>query len=815
MVCPSAARRGGSGGTVDDTSASDVVTCLRLNPILQASGDETLAELAALAEQVHLTAGQTLFRQGDVGDAMYVLGAGELSVHLEQEDGRATTLNNVAVGEHVGEMALLTGQPRTATVRASADCDLIKIPKTAFDAIAARRPDVVRDLVQVVLPLFRRTQLAAILTRFFGQLDAAAIHDLETRFDWLTLRGGEALIRQGERGDTMFIVISGRFRVSRVEDDGAEHILGEVSAGDIVGEFSLLTDERRSASVYAIRDSTVARLSRAAFELVMERYPRGLIEMTRLILTHRPAIAATSGSGRSTLNLALVPIEASVRLGTFAERLVDALSGFGPALHLNAARVEGAYGKAGIADLAADHPLNASLLAWLDEAERRHRYVVYEAEANWSNWTQRCVRQADRVLLVANAAGDGAPGEIEEAILGRPLGARNELVLLQAEDCRRPAGTRRWLDRRAVAAHHHVRPGNDADVGRLARRVTGRAWGLVLSGGGARGYAHVGVYRALVDAGIPVDLVGGTSMGAIVGAFIAMGHDYETMRDNAARLSSPLKLFDPTLPVVSLFSSQKVTRTLMDMYSDTEIADLWRPFFSVSSNLTRAEQTVHRKGKLWEAVRASMAIPGIFSPVLCDGELQVDGAILNNLPIDVMHEVNQGGPNVAVNVIPEVDLTTAYHFGHSISGLRALASIVNPADSVSVPLIFENLLRVLNLNEVHRAKSKRGLATIYVRPPVGGYGILEFSAWRQIVDAGYRAAVEAIEGWRSGREEDPGAPVGEVTYPADPVRQLGKTLGELEKALNRRETREGDWTASWWLDAPVRWTQWADEPGTT
>ena len=210
------------------------------------------------------------------------------------------------------------------------------------------------------------------------------------------------------------------------------------------------------------------------------------------------------------------------------------------------------------------------------------------------------------------------------------------------------------------------------------RRVTGRGLGLVLGGGGARGFAHIGVFKALRECGIAVDLVGGTSMGAILSATFAMGLNYEDTLKLARQLASPLKLFDPTMPVVSFFASGKVTQVLERIYGDTQIEDLWMPCFCVSSNLTHAVAMVHRRGPLWQAVRASMAIPGVFSPILAEGDLLVDGCVLNNLPIDVMQRLNHDGPIIAVNVFPDVDLLRDYHFGPSISGWQALAGKLNP-----------------------------------------------------------------------------------------------------------------------------------------
>ena len=356
---------------------------------------------------------------------------------------------------------------------------------------------------------------------------------------------------------------------------------------------------------------------------------------------------------------------------------------------------------------------------------------------------------------------------------------KTELVLLQPDGISQPSGTAAWLDRYAVAGHDHVLPGRaPAQFDRFVRRITGRGLGLVLGGGAARGFAHIGVFRALAECGVEVDLVGGTSMGAILAAMFAMGLDHKESLKLARQVASPMKLFDPTVPVVSFFASAKVTRVLQRILGDVQIEDLWMPFFCVSSNLTHAVAVVHRRGPLWQAVRASMAIPGVFSPIVADGDLLVDGCVLNNLPIDVMGRVNYGGPIIAVNVFPDVDMLRDYSFGPSVSGLQALASKLNPlARRDSPPLIFESLVRVLALNAVHQAKAQRGFADVYIRPPVEQFNILDFGAYRQIADIGYRSALEAL------RESSyaPRSPMrGEsVTAP------LHKTLADLEEVLGR------------------------------
>src|SRR5690606_12446049 len=159
-------------------------------------------------------------------------------------------------------------------------------------------------------------------------------------------------------------------------------------------------------------------------------------------------------------------------------------------------------------------------------------------------------------------------------------------------------------------------------------------------GGGARGYAHLGVLRALEARGVPVDVVGGTSMGALLGAGIALDRDSAELTERALTIAAKRSpLIDFTLPFAAAATGGKVTRLLQRECGDARIEDLWRPYFCMATNLTRAESQVIDRGFAWEAVRASIAIPGLFPPFLRDGsDVLVDGGVMNGLPADVMRE---------------------------------------------------------------------------------------------------------------------------------------------------------------------------------
>ncbi|NQT88864.1 cyclic nucleotide-binding domain-containing protein, partial [bacterium] len=618
-----------------------------------------LDEFGADLEKVTLSEGDLLFSQGDPADAMYLVLTGSLEAVMTCRDGGELTVATIGAGEPVGELGILAGGKRSTSISAAEDTELVRLPKEAFEQLASASPRVVDHLAETIRRRLRHSRLAAVLPRIFGPLDTATLRDIESHVEWVSLRGGETLFRQDDEGDGLYILVSGRLRVVAQDPSGSPRVLNEVAPGELVGEMAFITGDARSASVHAIRDSKMAKLSHAASQQLSRTYPELMVAIARVLTRRLRKSEGTLPSTRPVTTVAVAPTSPDVPLADFARRLAAALSALGPTLHLDAARFDSLVGMPGAAHLAQDAPRSSRLAVWLDEQEDRHEFVVFEADRSASPWTRRCVRQADVVFLVARADADPAPGEIEAELLELTKGKPHApwvLVLLHPDGSRPPSSVGRWLSARDVAGHYHVRMDSDADVERVVRSLTGRSIGLVLGGGGARGLAHIGVVRALLEARVPIDAVAGTSMGAVIAGATAMGMDCETLRSFAERVfidARPHKEY--TLPMVSMIRSRRLDRAVQMFYGDACIEDLWLPYFCVSCNLTTCEMVVHRSGPLWKAVRASISLPGVFVPVIDGGQVLVDGGVLNNLPGDLMRQLC-GGRVIVVDVSPEKDL---------------------------------------------------------------------------------------------------------------------------------------------------------------
>jgi predicted acylesterase/phospholipase RssA/CRP-like cAMP-binding protein len=574
---------------------------------------------------------------------------------------------------------------------------------------------------------------------FFARLDDASRLAVESEVEWVRIDAGGTLFRQGDPGDSLYVLIRGRLHAVLESPNRDPQVINDIVRGEVVGEMAVLTGEARSATVRAVRDSALVKFSKDAFERVAASNPNAMLAVTRRII-HR----------LQQLNLQSLPSPRAPQVVTIAlvsgddtDGHTDITSGLLRALEARA-RVLALDSRRIARDLAgqSDHEITA----WLDEQERRHDYLLYVGDRDGSGWTSRCVRQADRILLVVSA---GAPPDRERvaarlAARGLPReGTRTELVLVQPADRAVPRDTEAWLTATGLNIRHHVRRGQHADVERLARFLSGRAVGLVLGGGGARGFAHIGVIRALREAGVPIDAIGGTSMGAVIAAQYAMREDEAGLRAlNRATWIDANPLKDKTLPVVALLACRRLDRMVADMFADTQIADLWLPYFCVSTDLTRAEVKVHDRGPVGRAVRASMSLPGMAIPIRDGNSLLVDGGVLNNVPADVMKRL-AGGKVIAVDVTPEKDLAVSGEYPEAASGWSFFLN----RKRNELPSILAIIMRTVMLSSAHQRAAVGRDIDLAIRPPIARFGMFEWERLDEIVQAGYVTARAAIAGW--------------------------------------------------------------------
>ena len=580
-------------------------------------------------------------------------------------------------------------------------------------------------------------------SELFGGLTVAARRGVAAAMTPVDAPAGTVLLRRGEVGDAIYVLVRGRLQVLGPDN---QSIVAEIAPGQVVGELALLSRRPRNANVRAARDSALLRLDVHTFDRLVAEKPSTLLALSRTIVERLESSAEERTAPVRTLAVVAAGRGPSADLDAFTDGLVRSLKEFGTVAVVGPATVDDIAGE-GACDASADDPRNVRVARLLDQVEAANTFTIYRGDPAHSGWTERCLRQADRVLLVAPATSDPMPSAREKSEATR---AQRHLVLLHEADTVMPTGTERWLDPRPdISAHHHIRIDRSADVDRLARRIAGRAVGVVFGGGGPRGFAHLGVVRALEEAGVPVDMAGGASIGAMVAALcgLDMSHD-----DRVARMEAGLVgtkgLFRPTLPLVSLTSSKRINRMLRDpaYLGEVHMEDTWIPWYCVSTNLSRGHSVVHERGPAWLAIRSSIALPGVLPPVHSDGDLLVDGGVLNNLPVDAMRE-RIAGRIVAVDLEPTVDLRYDDAFDPTLSGWRVLGGKLNPARRAPrLPNLVQIVLRAKQVGGDHaqRGVLAENAVDLYLQPPIEAFGALNFKAGRGLVDAAYRFTADQL-----------------------------------------------------------------------
>jgi NTE family protein len=537
---------------------------------------------------------------------------------------------------------------------------------------------------------------------------------------WFSLPGGTRLFGQGDPSDQLYVVRTGRLGAFRREEGQEPHFLGIIRPGEPAGEMALIAGIPHSADVYALRDSEIFAVPKRAFFEACDEDASVMTELARLMILRSRQVARRGPVGDPSV-FGFVAAGRPGPIRPLVERLEREIAALG-------------YEVTTVGAEAAAAPTE-----WFSEVERVHDFVLYVAERDETAWAPFVPRQVDRLFQVAR--GDRPPQA--EAV---PPGATTlkdqqlvDLVLVQPPDLPRPVGSEAWLDATGAARVFHVRRGNGPDFERLARVLTGQSVGLVLSGGGARAYAHVGAIQALRERGVPIDFVGGSSMGAVVAAGVAMGWGAEEM-DRRLREAfvntSPLD--DIALPLLAMTHGVKVEQRLATHFGETQIADLWLPFFCLSSNLTTGAYQLHRRGSLRHSLRASIALPGVLPPATDGPNVLVDGAVMKNFPADIMRAAHLG-PIVGVDVTTARSIT-AKDVARPSSVWRWIWS----GQWRLGPPIVSLLMRTATVSTGRDLAAAREATDVLIQPDVSRIEIRDWSAYDQAVEAGHRATLDVL-----------------------------------------------------------------------
>jgi len=734
----------GELGLDDDTFLWDVVQVRRL-----AIGDTVMTEMS----------------HRDVA-LIYII-EGELTLY-QLNDGRYDELYTAVRGTSVGQLNMLSGDASCYTCRAVKPSLVALLSKNSFFELMAQSPEIVLALahstIKELSPLAR-------------QLDFA--------LDWITVEGGRGVVSPGLSRDNVYILLSGRLR-GYVTTNGTKKLVGEYGRGDMVGIVDVIVPGNSPKSYLAARDSEICLIPAQTVTFLKSRCQVVLAKLVTFLgdrLTSGPTQGLTTSANQDKSpivkysTIAIFPTSERVPITAFCLELEHSLAVAGPVVRISSTDV---LSKLGPTALDAGHEYR--LTAWLSQREDRNSTVIYQCDTTCSTWTKKCLRYADDIFVLALAAEGPAVTSAERDLEQMSKRIRKDLVLLHSPETKHPTGTKNWLKKRPwISANFHVKmnpmmtkkkterkiqevyrkvlesqPDIHSDISRLARHVTGGSIGLVLGGGGARGAAHLGMLQTIIEAGIPIDKVGGVSIGAFVTALWAIHRNIEEVNERSKKwfkmmVGNTSAILDLTYPITALFKGAYFNRTILETFSASiDIEDLWVPFYCVSTDITTSRERLHNTGQLWRYVRASMTFAWILPPICdpVDGHLLMDGCYVNNVPGDIM--LKSGCAHILVVDVTASDSTDLTNFGDTLSGWWMLWKRINPfASTVKIPDQSEIQQRLMYCSHYKNlAQLQENPQYEYIQPPVGHFSSSVFSKFEEIRAAGYHHGDTFFSGLR-------------------------------------------------------------------
>jgi len=582
--------------------------------------------------------------------------------------------------------------------------------------------------------------------KLFSSLDENSIQKIAPKFIEYSLARGEILFNQGDPSDFVYIVASGKLSAYIVNADHTVKVIGHIEAGEAVGELGALSNEPRSLTIKALRDSVLYKIASNDFVELCYTYSAIMFETIHPVIKRSQHIIQLLTMEKDNKHLTLAPINAEVDFNHFIEKFLVHAARYSSLIVLTDQQED-------IKRLT--KTALKEKISTIENSKKSTQKIIFIIHAFDSPLAQICLHRTDMLYLVADSQQEA---RIDQAILDfihsthTHLHTNPELILLHPEKTVLPQNTAHWLALTPFNLHHHIMINKTRHYQRLLRFIRGKAIGLVLGGGGTRGWAHLGAIKALREHRVPIDFIGGTSVGAIVAACYGLSESfdkaYEKFHQLVENSQGSVSLRSLTWPVISLFDAKKFTQAQMAIFQEEKIENLWVPYFCISSNMAKFIEDIHRSGLLWERTRASSSLPGILPPMVIDGELHLDGGLLNNLPVDVMKQcVGRHGKVIAVELNSAVHDYHKYQFPPVITFKDIVLHKLGITRTRYIfPRFIDTFLRGLMIGSSAKTKVNGLAATLLINLNLKKFRLLHSNLRqaKKILDVGYVETIARI-----------------------------------------------------------------------
>ncbi|MGM0943887.1 MAG: patatin-like phospholipase family protein [Bacteroidota bacterium] len=569
-----------------------------------------------------------------------------------------------------------------------------------------------------------------LFNQLFGGMSEETLDQIFEIGQKKELTTAEYLFHQGDHQDVLYIVLAGRLRAIAESPKGVR-ILGDIGEGEPVGEFALFTNEPRMASVLAIRKSIVLEFTRDEYHTLVAKNPSLATSLTQFVINRLRRNTFQQNRTTPPKNIALINLQSDHDLSPWTDDMMAYFSERETPVQ--------------VYDYESQEQQEDE--DFFDSLEQHEGLNILVCDSSQKSWSHQCLVYADLVILATDFNADKGlyPIEKELDLYSKSiLNKKVYLLFLHPNEADMPSQTGEWFEHRPIDLHIHVRQGHQRDIRRFCRIISNQAIGLVLGGGGTKGYAHIGVAKALQEKGVEIDFLGGTSAGAIYGISMSF-HDFDfeqIERASSHSAKSKLTSNDMALPMVSFLTGRKMKRFVQEMFKNYDMEDIWTNSYCVSTNFSKASAMVHDRGKLWRQILASIAIPGVFPPVVINNYLHVDGAVMDNLPIEPMYRYPVA-KIIAVSLSGLPDRKVSY--AEPPSGWTLFWDKLLGKKRFKIPGIGSLIINSLTLNSLQKQEVTKSKVSHYFELNLKGIGFMDDKKWKQIQKRGYEQTISYLE----------------------------------------------------------------------
>ena len=706
-----------------------------------------------VSEDYAFKANEIIFKKGSSKYCgAVIVKSGKIVIY---DDITKSPIDGFEAGEYFNISSLVFSRKRTFSATAKENSEIIFLEKSKMDSLMENDNEIGNILEKLSVEEYDKGKLFGIFRGLYGEkMDYRSHKEIYKKGKWVFLEDNSNLFNYGEKSDSFYLLVTGLLK-AYIPKKGELIEVGEIYEGEVIGEMGILTNEARSASIFATRDSVVFKIDLEKANEIIMQYPLVLLQVATKIADRLRNVQHSNERHRTDIH-SIVQLSSgknhTKEIISIGNSLIDSMNKFNRSIVVSSKKVNEILNIESInAELERDK-FYPALDDLVDNFTKENRYLLLLCDEEYTPWTTWCLAISDKNIFVVEESAGVSNTELlnkmnlSEKDIPIHLHDEKQLIIYHQSKNSFPSKTSSIIEMLPkISNHYHMSINNKNDSDRVSRLIAKKGIGLCLSGGGAKGNAHIGVYKALIEHNIPIDAVCGTSAGGIVASLIAFGYDPETIISRLKETYKRNSFKEYTIPVTSIIATKKVIQDAIFLGNDMDIEDLWIPYFSIAVNISKSKLDVIDKGPVYKATRATAALPGILLPVIKDTSFLVDGGLINNMPGDIMLK-KYGGKLISVSVSPQEDLDAKFNdFPNQSSYFIKKLLRMNKKFPHEIPGLSNILMRSIFVASSNKIKEVIDLSDLFLDLQVKDVGLLEFEKIDESVEFGYEYAMKKLK----------------------------------------------------------------------